>query len=851
MVWSITRARRGVSRTLFARAGAACVARLVLWLIVSTVCVAYADTEYPPLLETQQAREQHILKLMERYPWLAPTGISGHLPNYVGLQQQWLPQLYGNAQFKSLSQSRPAAISFNVQEVIYEEGEVSVLRPEALKSFREEIGRQLIAHPSFEDERLLTDEIVTRLRVQRESDPRAVVAGLVHCLPQARRAEFFKLGDTEAQLDALERASDLTDDVVGQSFRAEGRLAGRPLTKRFLLQDARESLLRERELISLLRVQLALMAVDEGPREAAEAIREAPEKVFDLADPSNHRHLETLLSRLRSAEPQGKSYADQLFKVLKASERKSERGQITRYRDLFTLQEMPPEIAVYRGVIGGDCSLTASYAFPFSPMERVYFLFDPNGAPIRAYVAGTIVEAGGKQTLYLHDVAGPALNKEMQARILHAMFQARKIIGVEQITLPTVVVRDANAGQEPTQVPELYQLIRDMDRFLIQHELPQNYLDIELRTFLGSLPSSGIEYDSPQGNGVGLVFAPDAQISNGLHVTASSNGHEIEEAEPRTLSQKDAFLRILDLLAGEEHPEHFFEDLGFEREEVQRILRVANNDRRAPLDEYYRELESEFQKYGISWSQKFLRKNARYFIFGHLVAPDATSSTTEGMREKTVQYVIETVQRGRARDVAYALIERQPDFFNGNVQFQEYVSGIPLRGEENVKRVKRLLKAGVELRLIFGDKKRERMTELAGCRNSELLVLAMRWLQKEPGAESSSDLTLFYAQMLDNEKHDSDDASLFAVERLMERRTQEATVIESLLKTVRKDANEQIAYRAAVALLRNGIQDAHALKLIEKHSSNHSISEGLRAEGNAALRGSSGDCTRSLEALRG
>src|SRR5581483_10643748 len=52
------------------------------------------------------------------------------------------------------------------------------------------------------------------------SDPRALLTGLINCLPKASRGAVFRL-QPEAQLEALRASAELTDAAIASSFRAD------------------------------------------------------------------------------------------------------------------------------------------------------------------------------------------------------------------------------------------------------------------------------------------------------------------------------------------------------------------------------------------------------------------------------------------------------------------------------------------------------------------------------------------------------------------------------------------------------------------------------------------------------
>jgi hypothetical protein len=820
-----------------------------------------AGTRYPPILENPQEQATYILRLVEEFPWLASTGIGQTVPHYVALQQFWLPVFYANPSFIELSKTRPDPISITVQEVSYEKRTVMTLRPEDLRNLRTEI-IDTLRNETFTDEATLDRIIDEELRAMSQTDPRNLLVGLINTLPTSRRGEFFELGDFEKQLELIENDPDFTDQSIANSFVVGLHdLGGRKINKRSLLDYARELIDRENRLISLLRVKWFFHVVPEDLSthnipELERAIEVGPSEAFDPAEVTDEQVSKTFLRDLKSAAKglpkDGESllgkYVDRLFKTLKTAEHVQETKDVAIARDLFTLREVFPELAIYRGIIGGDCSTTNSYAFPFSPLERVFFVFNANGEPLRMYIAATIVEVKNTKTLYVHDIAGPSLDAEIQGLALHAIFQSMEHIGVKQMTLPTVVVREANAGQEPSQNMVMNALIQDLDNYVdINHPVNQRYLDIEVRNILGNLPHSTLNYDSPDANETALVFTPRNKLLQRIKVKVSGIGEAPrKEVSQKKLTRKEAFLRLLDLLAGDEKPEIFFEELGFDRAEIDRILTIVNNLKRVNLAQYYEEVRKEFEAFEIGFSENFFRKHARYFIFGHLRASDASTVQDERLKELTIQYVLETLKRGRVRDFAYKLIKDHPQFFNEDPKFRDYVSSIPVRGADNLERIHLLRKAGIDPEIILNS--HARWSRAAESNHVELSTFAIKKLAELENGEKATPETLrSYAKALDNEEHESDEASMLAVKQLMKHRTKDKTVNQSLLDSMLEEETMEIAFRAAIALLRNRVHEQEAAEFVREHSNDGDLSEKLRQLGISTLQKSGGnDCKEFL-----
>jgi hypothetical protein len=93
-----------------------------------------------------------------------------------------------------------------------------------------------------------------------------------------------------------------------------------------------------------------------------------------------------------------------------------------------------------------------------------------------------------------------------------------------------------------------------------------------------------------------------------------------------------------------------------------------------------------------------------------------------------------------------------------------------------------------------------------------------------------------------NAPEGDDSLSLKTVKLLMDVRTQNATVNEQLQLSVDEEEDVTIAYRAAIALLRNGVTHAPAVELIQQNAANNELSQALLKAGKDALD----ECTADL-----
>ena len=103
------------------------------------------------------------------------------------------------------------------------------------------------------------------------------------------------------------------------------------------------------------------------------------------------------------------------------------------------LEQVPPEVGIFRGTVGGDCSSQLSFPYPNYPDEMVFFIYGPDqkNKAIKGYVTATLVELeNGEKALYVITIAGKRVSSSDTKIIFMGLEQAKKQLGVNHIALP-------------------------------------------------------------------------------------------------------------------------------------------------------------------------------------------------------------------------------------------------------------------------------------------------------------------------------------------------------------------------------------------------------------------------------
>ena len=160
----------------------------------------------------------------------------------------------------------------------------------------------------------------------------------------------------------------------------------------------------------------------------------------------------------------------------------------------LTILEVHPDQGIFRGFVGNDCSTAYSFGFPYSPFERVYYVFDSDHK-VLGYVSASVVEAEESPALFLHTIAGPEIDFVHADMILRAFLAAKSQLGVESVFLP----EDYRIGENINFLP--------IDKIMREHVkgqklVPLLWRDAHYRSEIVDCGSAS-HYDDPKRNAWG------------------------------------------------------------------------------------------------------------------------------------------------------------------------------------------------------------------------------------------------------------------------------------------------------------------------------------------------------------
>ncbi len=168
----------------------------------------------------------------------------------------------------------------------------------------------------------------------------------------------------------------------------------------------------------------------------------------------------------------------------------------------LSLIEVHPDLAVMRGYVANDCATASSFAFPYSPYERTFYI--QNGRKqVLGYASLSLVKVEGKASLYLHTITGPSLLQSQADFCISMIERAKEKIGGTRVYLPEDHRIDENVN---------YQAAREAMKARVDQTAPQllSWSDSTLRKLI-SKHGNTLFYDGTHKNKLGrLVTAGPA-----------------------------------------------------------------------------------------------------------------------------------------------------------------------------------------------------------------------------------------------------------------------------------------------------------------------------------------------------
>ncbi len=217
-----------------------------------------------------------------------------------------------------------------------------------------------------------------------------------------------------------------------------------------------------------------------------------------------------ILSRIKSIEREIKRHQEVVTERTQVSENK------------LTLVEVHPSIGVFRGYIGGDCSSSQCFGYPYSSKERVFFILNKRGEDV-GYLNGAMVNTtvDGKKAFLVNGLAGARISKEMATIIFAGLSKSSQALGVDEVLI---------LNQENHLSHLDYTEIRRAFESHVGAVVLVTFLDRSSRKVIDKYSITNT-YDNPDTLSIGHRIENIEEIREGTSVTTSERPFESPQLE--------------------------------------------------------------------------------------------------------------------------------------------------------------------------------------------------------------------------------------------------------------------------------------------------------------------------------
>ena len=305
------------------------------------------------------------------------------------------------------------------------------------------------------------------------------------------------------------------------------------------------------------------------------------------------------------------------------------------------ISQVLPQIGIFRGCTGNDCSTKFSFPYPNDPHEMVFLVEGEDSAQkskkLKGYVSATVVDLPeGKKGLYVITISGSRVNAKDTEVILRGLEKEKEKLGVDHIVLPPSSRLSSliNFGE----IREVYNSHVQGER-----EVPIHYQDSEIRSqieqFRPQKKGSGFKisyndarYDFARNNSSGVILKFKDKKSDS--VTVDLARHEDLNLSHRDLaeySKSELIEFIIDLnhVGREDELKRILgiQTLGMDTGVFNQLFRLfrkggESSDQKMTVRNLKREIQNHLEKLGVS----HLLEKKPYLIYpGVLHCSDAYS----------------------------------------------------------------------------------------------------------------------------------------------------------------------------------------------------------------------------------
>lgn len=344
------------------------------------------------------------------------------------------------------------------------------------------------------------------------------------------------------------------------------------------------------------------------------------------------------------------------------------------------LLEVPPEVGILRGCVGGDCSTSHSWQVANAPNERIFLVGDKKGW--KGYVAGALVEISGKKTFYVASINGPRISASDTALALLGLEKIKTQLGAEQISLP----------ESKNLVPLInFTPIREVVTQAIAKtpSVAQIYPDASVRDPLLAGSYDGSTYNSQAHifNASIFSFQPKVEVTIATPI----------RYRPRPVTQKDLILFALDMNYIESENEYHIQDLpefAPIRDYYLKLVHVLKNRDRQSFNIFRKNIEYELAKLDLTPEDL---KNSSYCLWTGLLntheAQDLAAFTKLDSESQTeiLSAIVAKISQGNIRTFPSTSLKKLAGPLSQYKPFQNHLRSLANLDAQNLPQLMSLL----------------------------------------------------------------------------------------------------------------------------------------------------------------
>jgi len=610
--------------------------QLTSFLVLSIVLMGAGPVLPPTATEMEKLR--YLAAVKEYIPGLFDnaTAYKVNLLDLLDKQQELVNTLNKVPEFQKNAGQRPL-IKVTLEPDLTEK---KILNQEAVADWKEGLQHQLGTLQSAD----ISSEIKTRLQTAAkemgQGTSQGFMTGLIKLVPVEKSRTIFSMG-REQQLEQLELL--LPEDLSASGFR--GEQYGVPtegLTKKKVLDVLTKKIAAENTFFGMAELQFALQ---DQHGKLPTTIQEANSIIEGISEEKIHA-LSAQKELGEVSKEAAKLAAAKFDQSLKSFFTKAQANSLLTKP--ISLTEVPPSIGIFRGYMGGDCSSSFSFGYPWGPNERTFMIHGSDGT-LKGYLSSVIVKGDLQElNLYIHTINGSKISNSEAKAIIQGMSQIKEQLGVKSIVMPSVNLFSINN----------YEAVRSAIQALSKGtpEVPLNYFDQYSRDHISKVASAA--YDRPESNPKGIPYKERTEIQP-LKVTITESPVHLV---PKDITTGEAALIALDFkkISQDEMAERIIKAVNLKPADLNWAYREVTNPEKKPTEQFIHDLKTQFAKLQVTVDEDFLKRKYQLVGNGFLAAPDALNVENQ---KRTKILVFDQLELPYPSPEAYDIMSRNPQLF--------------------------------------------------------------------------------------------------------------------------------------------------------------------------------------------